>query len=72
MQFFFKTGEKSMLFVFIKNDKQSVKKFHFFMVSLLPVCSKVFERLLYNNIFSFFTEYNLISQNQSVFKPGDP
>ena len=61
-----------MLFLFIKNDKQSIKKFHFFIVSLLPVCSKVFERMLYNNMFSFFTEYNLISQNQSIFKPGNP
>ena len=40
-------------------------------VSLLPVCSKVFERLLYNNIFSFFSEKDLISPKQSGFRPGD-
>ena len=40
-------------------------------VSLLPICGKIFERLLYNNMFSYFIENDLITQNQSVFKPGD-
>ena len=42
-------------------------------VSLLPVCGKVFERLLYlyNNMFSFFSENDLISPKQSGFRPGD-
>ena len=34
-------------------------------VSLLPICSKVFERLIYN---SFFKQ---LTANQSGFKPGD-
>ena len=29
------------------------------------------ERLIYNKMFEFFTENELISQNQSGFKPGD-
>ena len=40
-------------------------------VSLLPVCGKVFELLLYNNMFSFFSENDLISPKQSGFRPGD-
>ena len=40
-------------------------------ISLLPVSSKIFERSLYGSMFKFFTEDNLISQNQSGFKPGD-
>ena len=40
-------------------------------VSLLPVCGEVFERLLYNNMFSFFSENDLISAKQSGFRPGD-
>ena len=31
---------------------------------------KVFERMMYNKVFSFLTENDLISQNQSGFKPG--
>ena len=38
--------------------------------SLLPICSKIFERLIYNEMFTFFTENNLISPNQSGFRPG--
>ena len=37
---------------FKKGDKQCIKNYR--PVSLLPVCGKVFERLLYNNMFSFF------------------
>ena len=40
-------------------------------VSLHPVCGKVFERLIYNNMFSFFSENDLISPKQSGFRPGD-
>ena len=40
-------------------------------ISLLPVSGKIFERLLYDSMFKFFTENNLILQNRSGFKPGD-
>ena len=44
---------------FKKGDKQCIKNYR--PVSLLPVCGKVIERLLYNNMFSFFSENDLIS-----------
>ena len=40
-------------------------------VSLLPIWSKIFERLLYNEMFDFFIDKDLISANQSGFKLGD-
>ena len=40
-------------------------------VSLLPICGKNFERLFFNEMFKFFIENELISPNQSGFKPGD-
>ena len=52
-----------------KHDKQCVKNYR--PVSLLPICSKVFERIIYNTMFTYFIENNLISENQSGFKPGD-
>ena len=52
-----------------KNDKHLVKNYR--PISLLPICGKIFERLIYNKLFHFFQGSNLISPNQSGFKPGD-
>ena len=35
------------------------------------ICNKIFERLINNKIFTFFSKNNLISPNQSGFRPGD-
>ena len=51
-----------------KGNKQSLKNYR--CISLLPIC-KSFERLIYNEMFTFFTENNLISPHQSGFRPGD-
>ena len=40
-------------------------------ISLLPICSNIFERLIFNKTFGFFIENDLISQHQSGFKNGD-
>ena len=40
-------------------------------LSLLSICSKVLECTIYNMMFTCFIENNLISENQSGFKPGD-
>ena len=37
---------------------------------IFPITGKIFERILYNNMFEFFTKNYLISLNQSGFKPG--
>ena len=52
-----------------KGDKQCLKNYR--PISLLPICSKIFERLIYNELFTFFNDNNLISPNQSGFRPGD-
>ena len=52
-----------------KSDKQILKNYR--SVSLLPIYGKVFERLLYKSLFEYFIEKDLISPNQSGFKPGD-
>ena len=38
---------------------------------LLPICGKIFERSIYSSLFEFFIANELISSNQSDFKPGD-
>ena len=52
-----------------RDDKQNVKNYR--PVSLLPIFKKIFERLIYNEMYSFFTENDLISSNLSGFKQGD-
>ena len=52
-----------------KSDKQTLKNYR--PISLLPVCGKIFERLLYNKLYSFLDSNSLLSPNQSGFRPGD-
>ena len=52
-----------------KGDKQTPENYR--PVSLLLICRKILERLLFNEMFNFFIENKLISSNQSGFKPGD-
>ena len=52
-----------------KGDKQILKNYR--PISLLPIAGKIFERLLYDRMFESFIENNLISKNQSGFRPGD-
>ena len=52
--------------VYKKGNKLSLKNCR--PISLLPICSKIFEHLIYNEMFTFFTENNLISLNQSGFR----
>ena len=52
-----------------KSVKQNLKNYR--PVSLLPICGKTFERLVFNEMFSFFLANNFLVSNQSGFKPGN-
>ena len=52
-----------------KGDKQAVINYR--SLSLLPICRKIFERLLYNKMLNFFLKKDLISPKHSGFRPGD-
>ena len=63
-------GKKQMLYQFIKQPgKQLVKNWRPF--SHFPISSKVLECIIYSKVLTYFIENNLISENQSGFKPGD-
>ena len=51
-----------------KDDKLIVKNYR--PVSLLLICSKVFERLIYNIIYDFLSDNKLLFSNQSGFRSG--
>ena len=68
---FLMNGKKEMWLQSIKKgDKQVLRNYR--PISLLPICVKIFERFIYNNLFEFFIKNDLISSNQSGFKQGDP
>ena len=52
-----------------KGDKQTLENYR--PVSLLRICGKILERLLFNVMFNFVIENKLISSSQSGFKTGD-
>ena len=53
-------------------QKKSYKQFidNYRPVSLLPICGKIFEKLLFHSIFKFVDDNNLLSSNQSEFRPS--
>ena len=52
-----------------KDDKQNVKNYR--PVSLLPICGKICERLIYKVMYDFPTEKDLLSPSQSGSRSGD-
>ena len=50
-----------------KDGKQILK--HHRPVSLLLICAKIFERIIFSRIFECLTENNFITGNQSGFEP---
>lgn len=40
-------------------------------ISLLPIFSKILEKLIFDKMYTFFTQNELLSKNQSGFRPGD-
>ena len=52
-----------------KSDKQLINNYR--PISLLPICSKLFEKIIFNQLNSYFNDNNLITKNQSGFRSGD-
>ena len=52
-----------------KENKNLIKNYR--PISLLPIFSKIYERLIFNSIFSYFITNNLFTKSQSGFYSGD-
>ena len=59
----------SLALIFKKGNKQLIK--HYLPISLLPVCGKILERIIFNNLYTYLHMNTLITKNQSEFRPGD-
>jgi len=55
--------------IFKKNDKQLLKNYR--PISLLPICGKILEKIIFNSLYNYLNTNNLITANQSGFRPGD-
>ena len=51
-----------------KEEKNLLKNYH--PISLLPIFSKIFERVIYNSLFNHFVSNKLFTPSQSGFLPG--
>ena len=54
---------------FKKGDKQLIKNYR--PISLLPICGKIFGKIIFNKLYSYLNANNLITKNQSGFRTGD-
>jgi hypothetical protein len=54
--------------IFKKGGKQLVK--HYRPISLLPICGKIFEKIIFYNFYSYVIASDLINKNQSGFRTG--
>ena len=55
--------------VYKKKDKQLINNYR--PISLLPICGKIFEKIIFKKLYNYLNVNNLISRNQSGFRPGD-
>ena len=55
--------------IFKKDDKQLVNNYR--PISLLPICGKLFEKVIFNQLYEYLNSNKLITDNQSGFRPGD-
>ena len=54
--------------IFKNDDPTEIKNYR--PISLLPILSKVLEKLAYNRLFKFLTDNNLLNPNQFGFRKG--
>ena len=52
-----------------KNDRQL--KSNYRPISLLPLCGKLLEKIIFDQVYSYLDQNRLISTKQSGFRPGD-
>ena len=52
-----------------KNDKQLVE--NYLPISLLPIFGKIFEKIIFDRLYNFLLQKELLNPNQSGFRPSD-
>ena len=52
--------------IFKKNDKHTFENYR--PISILPSISKIFEKIVFNQLFTYFSENNYLDSNQYGFR----
>ena len=52
-----------------KNEKNLIENYR--PISILPICGKLLEKVIYKNLYSFLENNNVFNVNQSGFRSGD-
>ena len=52
-----------------KGDKMDIKNYR--PISLLPICGKLFEKVIYNSLYKYYESNHILNVNQSGFRSGD-
>ena len=52
-----------------KGSKQLLSNYR--PISLLPICGKIFEKIVFKHLYNYLISNNLITKNQPGFRPGD-
>ena len=52
-----------------KENRQIISNYR--PISLLPICGKILEKIVFDQVYSFLNANNLLSKHQSGFRPGD-
>ena len=55
--------------IYKKNNRQMKNIYR--PISLLPICGKILEKIVIDQVYAFLSASNLLSQNQSGFRSGD-
>ena len=63
------TWKKVNITVHKKDNKNLVKNYR--QISLLPIFGRIFEKVVYDNLFTYLQENQFLSENQSGFRRND-
>ena len=53
-----------------KKESRQVKK-NYRPISLLPICGKIFEKVMFDVLYKHLSDNQILTPNQSGFRPGD-
>ena len=55
--------------IYKKGDKSILSNYR--PISVLPICAKLFEKIIYKSLYKYFEDNNIFDINQSGFRSGD-
>ena len=53
-----------------KKENREIKS-NYRPISLLPICGRILEKIVFDQLYAFLNANNLLSKNQSGFRPGN-